>query len=191
MSPEQRAAQIADAIQSEFDEETAKRFLVFALPRMTALLSAAVAEERVRCATVVQRWKGPPSKTAMVRALVEGGEPGDEAAGYDPVLARQAATVDAFAAEMKARILENRAKGDWRGVDVLYLIARLLQENGELVGAVRVALEGAPAGRWPDLPGAVAEVRGKIRREAADAANLAMMVADVLGGFEREGEPPA
>lgn len=153
--------------------------------------AAAVGEERVRCATVVQRWKGPPSKSGMIRAITEPGRGADtdEQAGYDPTLARQAATVDLFAAEMKARLLENRAKGDWRGADVSYLLVRMFEEAGELVGAVRVAVEGRPAGQWPDLPGAVAEVKARIVREAADTGNLAMMVADTLGAFGRDGEP--
>lgn len=150
--------------------------------------AAATAEERVRCATVVQRWKGPPTKTGMIRAITEPERAADAdgRSGYDPTLARQAATVDLFAAEMKARLVENRAKGDWRGADVPYLLIRMLEEAGELVKAVRVALEGRPAGRWPDMAGAVAEVKAGIVREAADTGNLAMMVADALGVFGRE-----
>lgn len=152
---------------------------------LTDTIRAAVAEERVRCATVVQRWRGPPSKTGMVRAIVEGGEPGDPAAGYDPILARQAATVDRFAAEIRARIVENRAKGDWAQAPPLWLFARALQEIGELVAAMRVTMESGTMLASAD------EVRATVRREAADAAAVLMMVADVLGAFQREEEPAA
>lgn len=77
--------------------------------------------------------------------------------------------VDAFADEMEAKLAENRHKGDRAGWSVMgfeLLMSMLHVEVGELERAL-VA------------PGEAREVR----RECADVANIAMMIADVAGGL--------
>lgn len=67
-----------------------------------------------------------------------------------------------FVYEMERRLLANDHKGGWRGCEELWLMLRLMEEVGELAHALNVG--GA----------------AHIVREAADVANLAMMIADNL-----------
>jgi len=69
-----------------------------------------------------------------------------------------------FAKEMEAQLKFNDHKGDWIGADPQWLMCRLLDEVIELQRVVLFS-EGDPA------------------EEAADVANFAMMIADVLGGL--------
>ena len=140
-------------------------------------------EERAHAARVVMEWRGPPSRQGMSRAVLEDGRDSPQ----DPELARQFAAVDGFAALMKARLLENREKGDWGGDRQDFLLARLLEEAGELARAVRAAHSGEAAGRWPDLASAAQAVSAAIAEEAADASNFAMMVADVCSANRSAG----
>lgn len=69
-----------------------------------------------------------------------------------------------FAAEMERQLRENDHKGGWQGCNLWYLYERLLQEAGEL----GVVLAGAR--------------EGNVDEEAADVANFAMMIADIVAG---------
>jgi hypothetical protein len=78
-----------------------------------------------------------------------------------------------FAEQMEAALQRNDHKGGWHGDSPLRLMERLVQESAEL----EAALSGLvlPARAKP----------GRVRAEAADVANMAMMVADHF----REGGP--
>lgn len=72
--------------------------------------------------------------------------------------------VVAFADAMEARLRANDHKGGWQQCSVDWLLARLIQEAGEL--AEEVVAEIAEQG---------------VLYEAADVANFAMMIADRAG----------
>lgn len=75
--------------------------------------------------------------------------------------------VAAFALAMEQKLRENDHKGGWKKCTLAYLMKRLREETKELADAVSRRSEGWAA--------------GKFRREAADVANFAMMIADVCG----------
>lgn len=81
-----------------------------------------------------------------------------KARDFDPVLTR-------FAADMRAKLMlpKNLAKPHWRDSDIQFLLERLDDEVHEL----RRAIENA-----------YTYDRKLIRKEAADVANFAMMIAD-------------
>lgn len=68
-----------------------------------------------------------------------------------------------FAEEMEKKLRENDHKGGWDGCDPWGLIVRTYEELGELCDAYT-------SGEDPDT----------VIREAADVANFAMMVADIV-----------
>jgi NTP pyrophosphatase (non-canonical NTP hydrolase) len=76
-----------------------------------------------------------------------------------------------FALEMERKLQENDHKGGWSRCTKQYLSMRLTQEREELRRAVE---RGDP---------------NDIRREAADVANFAMMLADVCDGLTYESSP--
>lgn len=83
--------------------------------------------------------------------------------------------VNAFADEMEAKLEQNRHKGDregWSSDAPLELMRRLKEEARELEAALR----------WPRALPSDAD-KQRIREEAADVANFAMMIADVAGGM--------
>ena len=72
--------------------------------------------------------------------------------------------VVAFADAMEARLRANDHKGGWQRCSIDWLLARLIQEAGELAEEV------------------IAEITEKgVLYEAADVANFAMMIADRAG----------
>jgi len=82
--------------------------------------------------------------------------------------------VDAFADEMEAKLAENRYKGDregWAKMRSGWLLKRLRAEVDELSQACRRNRGASPL------------ANERVRREAADVANFAMMIADVAGGL--------
>lgn len=83
-------------------------------------------------------------------------------------------TVDRFAAFMRQKLDENEHKGGWECEDEDWLLDRIQQELNEL----REAWEAKPRGS-----AARTEWRTRIVREAADVANMAMMLADVCGAL--------
>jgi NTP pyrophosphatase (non-canonical NTP hydrolase) len=66
-----------------------------------------------------------------------------------------------FAEKMESKLDENLHKGGWEDSESAYLVRRLLEETGELIGAI---LDGEPD--------------DTIIAEAADVANFCMMIAD-------------
>ena len=72
------------------------------------------------------------------------------------------ASVTWFAAEMERQLAENDWKGGWEHCSLWELYQRLLEEAGELAGV----LSGYS--------------NGSVIDEAADVANYAMMIADIL-----------
>lgn len=84
-----------------------------------------------------------------------------------------------FVVLMRAKLRENEHKGDWDGCTTKWLLGRLHEETDELVIALsRIKLERLERG---GVSSATAE---EVAREAADIANFAMMIADVVGGLE-------
>jgi hypothetical protein len=73
----------------------------------------------------------------------------------------------ALATMMERKLRENEDKGDWRVCRAEYLLTRCGEERDELICAV--VTKASPRA---------------ILREAADVANLAMMVADNCGGLK-------
>jgi hypothetical protein len=82
--------------------------------------------------------------------------------------------VQAFAEAMEARLVANDHKGGWEDCSIDYLIKRLRQETSELL---KVA--GDREARCLTV-----EEAERVRDEAADVANFAMMIADVCDGLE-------
>lgn len=73
-----------------------------------------------------------------------------------------------FARLMEAKLKENDHKGGWKHCDVGWLLMRLGEEFDELIKALYPKEE-----RIPNV----------VASEAADVANFAMMIADVVGGL--------
>lgn len=114
-------------------------------------------------------WSNIESALAALRAA-----PGERERALRPV-------VQAFARAMEAELRENDYKGGWEDMGTEYLMERLASETQELAAAV-AAIRWGWAGLGPKKEeGAVMRVRS----EAADVANFAMMVADVCGSLSR------
>lgn len=77
-------------------------------------------------------------------------------------------TLQRFAVAMEAKLRVNDYKGGWRSCRTWWLYRRLQEEETELRIAI---MQGNPVA---------------ILGEAADVANIAMMIADVCGGFSQE-----
>lgn len=75
--------------------------------------------------------------------------------------------VQRFALAMEERLQANDHKGGWQGCDRRYLVRRLHEEMAELETALQ---------KWP---------KAEVRREAADLANFAMMIADQFGDLDK------
>lgn len=110
--------------------------------------------------------------------------------------------VMALAVRMERKLRENSFKGGWRGERVEYLFSRALEELAELAeliyardrGDPRISLlyfaaglfsQSRPRAKHDDV------AREAIADEAADVANMVMMIADVLHAIERPKAPPA
>jgi NTP pyrophosphatase (non-canonical NTP hydrolase) len=82
------------------------------------------------------------------------------------------AALENFVFVMKLKLSENRHKGDsWRDDNAFDLLDRVIEEVQELRTALACLTE-------VDTPEAIANMRAAVWREAADVANMAMMVAD-------------
>ena len=82
--------------------------------------------------------------------------------------------VEAFARLMESKLAENRHKGDrdgWQTISSEELLQLLRDEVDEL--SVALIRNRAPNAR----------TRKAVRRECADIANFALMIADVAGGL--------
>jgi NTP pyrophosphatase (non-canonical NTP hydrolase) len=89
------------------------------------------------------------------------------------------AEVMAFARIMEAALQANEHKGHWDRCDPRWLLAKLMEEVGELAQViVGMYLPDGERIASPD-EGINTAVRTGVR-EAADVGNLAMMLADVL-----------
>lgn len=84
--------------------------------------------------------------------------------------------VDWFSEKMKQELLENIYKGGWGDCNLLWLNTRLLEEAGEL--SRLLARFHRPDGGA--ISGENTTVKRRAIEEAADIANFAMMIADVL-----------
>lgn len=82
--------------------------------------------------------------------------------GYkEPIHSRQ--EVEWFAGEMEKRLKANDHKGGWEDCSLEWLVAKLAEETGEVAAIV------IKHGSWKE----------KVIKEAADVANVAMMIADL------------
>lgn len=81
----------------------------------------------------------------------------------------------AFAHLMEAKLRENEWKGGWQKCSPESLLARVREETDELAEAIGPGSR-TDVGLWRPL----------VANEAADVANMAMMVADVCGGLDAE-----
>lgn len=85
--------------------------------------------------------------------------------------------VAAFARLMEQELLANDHKGGWQNDNPRALAARVVEEAHELLDACSIR--------------GVEKRRERVAEEAADVANMAMMVADVCGCLSHEPTPPA
>lgn len=120
---------------------------------------------------------------------------------------REAAALERFTSAMRAQLDANAWKGGWKDDAPHHLLSRVCEELAELVETLRsdagkadfcfrvAALDLRRAAQMLRTFGAFHEVTadaGDAAHEAADVANMAMMVADVLGGLratESNSEP--
>lgn len=72
-----------------------------------------------------------------------------------------------FAEQMENKLKENDHKGGWDDCNVYWLWQRLQDESGELLTAINL---------YRDL----GADKNDIIKEAADVANFAMMIADIV-----------
>ncbi|MCM3704035.1 hypothetical protein [Paenibacillus macerans] len=85
-------------------------------------------------------------------------------------------SVEWFAQQMEMKLRENDHKGGWDNCEINYLFSRLNEEVKELKSSVaRVGLKG----NWADMP-LSSSTPLDVAREAADVANFAMMIADII-----------
>ena len=80
-----------------------------------------------------------------------------------------------FALTMEARLRANDHKGGWEDERLQYLTGRMREEFLELEREVYPGF-----GKTPDVD--------RVRREAADVANFALMIADVVGALSETGD---
>lgn len=105
------------------------------------------------------------------------------------VLPRWRPEVVAFADAMEAQLKANDHKPGWKNDDPHALLKRLVEETAELKAVLPNRIEPCshrglsecnhlfPNGGWSDHD------HNAVLKEAADAANFAMMIADVCGGL--------
>ena len=78
--------------------------------------------------------------------------------------------VDVFAENMKGRLFENIAKGEWRGMSQSSLLSKLMEEVGSL-GKI-FANHGGQT---------LQDECYNIKKECADIANMALMIGENYG----------
>jgi NTP pyrophosphatase (non-canonical NTP hydrolase) len=99
--------------------------------------------------------------------------------------------VAAFALLMERELRTNDYKGGWKDDQAWKLVPRVNEEAQELRDLVRDAKLGTIAAADLDQPfGCFATLREAVGSEAADVANMAMMVADVCGALPLYTAPP-
>lgn len=85
------------------------------------------------------------------------------------------AEVRAFAAEMERQLRENDHKGGWKNADLRFLSWRLMEEHAELAAEIEDRLQEGASNHETLLA------------EAADCANFAMMIFDVVRASAASG----
>ena len=85
--------------------------------------------------------------------------------------------VEWFANQMENKLMENDHKGGWVDCDPLWLLKRLREEVGELERELfkTCSCRGCADCNHLNMPN-----KDRVVREAADVANFAMMIADVV-----------
>lgn len=89
-------------------------------------------------------------------------------------------TVIEFAAEMERKLLANDHKSHWLDLSLRRLFVYLRRELVELTDAVAQLRDHRYRSR---------QYLAKVREEAADVANFAMMIADKCRELQEEAEP--
>jgi len=87
-------------------------------------------------------------------------------------------SVDKFAELMENRLRENDHKGGWSNENTDWLFKRLLDESDELKKAMDEYDVYQMA--YTPRPGELQDRRRNVRKECADVANFAMMIADLF-----------
>jgi len=83
-------------------------------------------------------------------------------------------TVLKFAVAMERKLVENDHKGGWKDCTNVYLFRRLKTETKELKEQIKIyKKESQKPGEYTGLTSMM-----EIKKEAADVANFAMMIAD-------------
>lgn len=93
-------------------------------------------------------------------------------------------TVDKFAKQMREKLQENEEKGNdgaWHSSSVESLLDRLKEEVEELEKVIHQR-NHLPM-NFKNAQALHEEMTKEIVREAADVGNMAMMIADVVGGL--------
>ena len=86
--------------------------------------------------------------------------------------------ISRFGNLMLEKLAENRDKAHWDGCDTDWLMERLTEEVTELHDAIEEYIDAASNEKGTVAQ--VAEAARAVRRECADVANFAMMIADNL-----------
>ncbi|MHC4501833.1 MAG: hypothetical protein ACYTFI_00895 [Planctomycetota bacterium] len=98
---------------------------------------------------------------------------------------RLRAEVDSFAAEMERELQANDHKGGWKDCSPWPLFAEMTNHKRALqrsVGDLLAMETDVAMGSHGDLP-KQQQLIDRIRDDAADVANFAMMIADVCGAL--------
>jgi NTP pyrophosphatase (non-canonical NTP hydrolase) len=135
---------------------------------------------RTACLTKTERAATctPSPSVATAPAAQDGGE--RNAGRWRP-------EVVAFADAMERQLRANDHKGGWRDEHHDDLLARLREETEELAGVLDLG-QGNSAHFYPNDPNGP-KWSDEVRREAADVANFAMMIADVCDALPASPAP--
>jgi len=85
-------------------------------------------------------------------------------------------SVQNFAQEMERKLRDNEHKGNWLNTDLLDMLDKLTEEKQELVRAVKKHNANYYSPNQPIDK----NIMQQVTDEAADVANIAMMVADIV-----------
>jgi hypothetical protein len=85
---------------------------------------------------------------------------------------------------METKLRENDHKGHWRNCDLEYMEQRIREEFAELSAAL---MQYQIASLSPHEATRMRYLGDRVKREAADVANFAMMIADRVRGPEGPG----
>lgn len=122
----------------------------------------------------------PARQDQGIAVLRGGGTPHEE----KPWMSRWRPEVAAFADAMETKLRANEHKGGWKYMHPHDLLDRLREETRELKIAADIAC--VRMAERPDLPDHARVYVDRVRGEAADVANFAMMIADVCGALRKD-----